>query len=61
MDVLNDTRELTECAFELCQCTLMASSPDEGEAYCSETCREQDEGGIESETCQCGHPPCDVV
>ena len=51
-----DTQELTECSNELCQCTLMG--PLEGEAYCSDSCRTQDEGGIEIDACQCGHPGC---
>jgi hypothetical protein len=57
MDDLNDTRELTECAHDLCQCTLMA--PLSGEAYCSEACQQAEEDTIEIEACPCGHPQCD--
>ncbi len=51
-------RELTvACDHDLCNCTIRAQVG--GEAYCSDFCRDAESGGIEDETCSCGHPPCD--
>ena len=50
--------ELMECAHELCACTIM--SPIRGETYCSDSCRNADDGGVENDACACGHPPCDA-
>lgn len=54
---VTDTQELTECAHDICACTLMG--PTAGATYCSDSCRNADEGGIEGDACACGHPPCD--
>lgn len=50
--------ETIECAHELCNCTLSAEI--QTEEYCSQACRDAEENGIEMDTCDCGHPPCDV-
>jgi len=50
--------ESIECAHDLCNCMLSAQI--EVEEYCSQSCKDAAENGIESETCPCGHPPCDV-
>jgi hypothetical protein len=50
--------ETIQCAHDLCNCVLTAEV--ESEKYCSDACRDAVENGIESETCQCGHPPCDT-
>ena len=50
--------ETIECAHDLCNCELTAEM--QTEAYCSTSCKNADEGGIEVETCNCGHPQCDV-
>ena len=50
--------ETTECAADLCNCDVVGVI--ETEAYCCNACREFQESGTESETCSCGHPPCDV-
>ncbi len=47
-----------ECAHDLCNCTLTAEM--ETEEYCSPVCKDDESGGIESDACKCGHPPCDV-
>lgn len=48
-----------ECAHDPCQCTVI--SPMQTETYCSDFCKNAGEtGGIEQETCNCGHPQCDV-
>jgi hypothetical protein len=46
------------CGHELCNCTVTAPI-DGGDAYCSDICRETVDESIESESCSCGHPPCD--
>jgi hypothetical protein len=48
-----------ECSHELCNCSL--TGPVAGETYCSDYCLRAMEEGLESETCACGHPQCDVV
>ena len=50
--------ESIECAHNLCNCMLNAQM--QVEEYCSAACKDAVESGIESETCPCGHPPCDV-
>lgn len=47
-----------ECSHEPCVCTVSAPVQT-GEAYCSEFCKNAEEGGIESDVCGCGHPQCD--
>ena len=49
----------TPCEYELCNCTVTA--PEGGATpYCSDICRERDNGDEEMEVaCECGHPPCD--
>ncbi len=47
-----------ECAHDQCNCTITAEM--QTEEYCSDSCKNAQENGIESETCACGHPPCDV-
>jgi hypothetical protein len=51
--------EAVECSHELCNCTVMGPAMG-GDAYCSNYCRSVDDGGIESDTCPCGHPECDT-
>jgi hypothetical protein len=51
-------QQSVECAHDLCQCTVMQAPREE--KFCSQACREAQEGGIETETCGCGHPQCDV-
>lgn len=58
MDDWSDKHEAMECAHSLCNCRV--TSPIAGEAYCSDYCRTATEDGIESETCGCSHPQCDV-
>jgi hypothetical protein len=48
-----------ECGHELCNCSVIGSVAG-SEVYCSDFCRNADEGGIESETCACAHPECDT-
>jgi len=48
-----------ECTHDLCNCSVTGPVSG-GEVYCSEDCREATEAGVESETCACGHPACDV-
>ena len=48
-----------ECTYTPCNCLVIGSVRD-GEAYCSDFCRSVPEGGLESETCACGHPQCDA-
>ncbi|MDQ2866407.1 MAG: hypothetical protein M3R51_09290 [Candidatus Eremiobacteraeota bacterium] len=55
---LAGNQELTECAHPLCACTLM--SPMREETYCSDACRNADDGGIENAACDCAHPQCDA-
>jgi hypothetical protein len=47
-----------ECTNDPCSCSVMGPVAG-GEVYCSDSCRDATEGGDESETCACGHPPCD--
>jgi hypothetical protein len=47
-----------ECNHDLCNC-LVAGPIATGEAYCSDYCQRSFEESIESESCACGHPPCD--
>jgi len=47
-----------ECAHTLCNCEI--TSEMQVEEYCSEFCKNAEESGIESESCSCGHPQCDV-
>lgn len=47
-----------ECNHDLCVC-LVTGPVESGEAYCSEYCASAEEDGVESESCGCGHPPCD--
>ena len=47
-----------ECNNEPCNCVVPGSAVS-GEAYCSDACRSAVEETIESESCACGHPPCD--
>lgn len=51
-------QQTTECSHDLCNCELTAEMLTE--AYCSDYCRNVQEGGIEMEVCGCGHPQCDV-
>ena len=51
-------QQTIECAHDLCNCTLTAEM--ETEEYCSPVCKDDETGGIESDACKCGHPPCDV-
>ncbi len=55
---LVDTTESAYCTHAVCNCSV--SGPIGGEAYCSAACQNADTGGIESDTCPCGHPECDV-
>jgi hypothetical protein len=55
---MSTLREALECSHELCNCMVMG--PAEGDAYCTTYCRNADDGGIESDTCACGHPECDT-
>jgi hypothetical protein len=49
-----------ECNHEPCNCSV--TGPVEGvEVYCSSFCRNAAEGGLESESCACGHPQCDTA
>jgi len=50
--------ETIECSHALCNCVLTAEM--QTEEYCSDACREAEEGSIEMEVCSCGHPPCDA-
>lgn len=50
--------ETIECSHDLCNCVLTAEM--QTEEYCSDACRNADSGGIEIETCECGHPACDA-
>ncbi|HEY9180120.1 MAG TPA: hypothetical protein VIO32_05335 [Candidatus Baltobacteraceae bacterium] len=50
--------ESIECAHDLCNCTLTAQM--QVEEYCSQSCKDAQQNGIETETCSCGHPQCDV-
>ncbi len=52
------TSESTECSHDLCNCTI--TGPLAGESFCSHACKYAVENGIESETCPCSHPQCDV-
>ena len=52
-------QQTIECAYDLCNCTLSAEVNTE--TYCSLSCRNAQEGGIETDACNCGHPPCDVA
>ncbi|HEY8297614.1 MAG TPA: hypothetical protein VIG32_06285 [Candidatus Baltobacteraceae bacterium] len=49
--------ETIACAHDLCNCVVTESI--EGVAYCSDACRAA-ATAIESDTCPCGHPPCDT-
>jgi len=52
-------RELgVECSYEICNCTV-TSPVGTDEIFCSDICQDASESTIESETCICGHPPCD--
>jgi hypothetical protein len=46
------------CVNDICNCTVTASV-DDGDAFCSDYCRNTVDQSIESESCSCGHPPCD--
>lgn len=48
-----------ECNNPPCNC-LIPGSAVSGEAYCGDYCRNAMEQSLESESCGCGHPPCDV-
>jgi hypothetical protein len=48
-----------ECGHELCNCSVVGEV--DGEAFCSDYCRQSDADSIESESCACGHPPCDIA
>jgi len=50
--------ETIGCAQELCNCVITADIGSE--KYCSDACQATVEDAIESETCKCGHPPCDT-
>ena len=47
-----------ECSHEPCNCVVIGPIAS-GEAYCGDFCRSAEQR-IESETCACGHPPCDT-
>jgi hypothetical protein len=46
------------CGNDLCNCTISAPVGSDA-AYCSDYCQDAVDQSIESETCSCGHPPCD--
>lgn len=48
-----------ECTHDLCNCSVTGLVAG-GEVYCCDYCRNATDAGIESETCACGHPACDV-
>lgn len=59
MPELIDATESGYCTHSVCNCTVEAPATGE-DAYCSHACKTADSGGIESDTCPCGHPECDV-
>lgn len=53
------TRDLNvPCGNDICNCTVSAPV-DGGSTYCSDYCQDVTDQSIESESCSCGHPPCD--
>jgi hypothetical protein len=46
------------CGNDICNCTVSAPV-DGGVRYCSDYCQDVTDQSIESESCSCGHPPCD--
>jgi len=48
-----------ECSHEPCSCTVTGPVSG-GDVYCSAFCQNSDESSLESESCGCGHPQCDV-
>jgi hypothetical protein len=48
-----------ECNHEPCTCLVTGDVPT-GEAFCSDFCTRAAADNVESETCSCGHPPCDA-
>jgi hypothetical protein len=48
-----------ECSHDLCNCSVTGSVAG-GDAFCSSDCEDATQQSIESETCACGHPACDV-
>jgi hypothetical protein len=48
-----------DCAHEPCNCSV-TGPVDGAEVYCGASCRAAAENSLESDTCACGHPPCDV-
>lgn len=53
-----DLQRTTVCSHEVCSCTIVGAML--GTSYCSDYCSQSDDGGIETETCACGHPECDA-